>query len=206
MAQANAILDLNSPDWPELGSVRTPDDALIVKFVVEAIRNNFQSEESQRPVYEDIEYIEIMTAGNQLNIIKRPATNVDKSRFPRHYAAFKRGIEGMMQQGGTPLSQWTILGPSAVRMLNAKNFFTVDQVAGSSDLQLQAVGMDAGMEPQAFREKAKNFLKVAQDTALVDRQAQELAKLRAEMEELRALQAKTPAETITLPKKEAAKA
>lgn len=77
---------------------------------------------------------------------------------------------------GTPLEQWPLLTPAIVESLKAQSFKTVEMVAMSGDEAINRIGMTAGMQPLAFREKARRFLSVAKDSAEMERQAEELKK------------------------------
>ena len=59
-------------------------------------------------------------------------------------------------------------------------FPTVESIANASDLQLQRIGMAAGMSPVAFRDKAKAFLNLATEVGNINQREAELEKLRQE--------------------------
>ena len=214
MAQSNnTMVDVNHPENPEYNGARNPDDALWVRFYSQPRHNEFKSEQEQRPVFEDVTYIEIHTPGNNLNIIQTPARPEHQRRFPRQWAHFKNtnGDEG--DKNGTPLSAWPVLTPASVEMLKFLKFYTVEQIAFASDDQIQKIGMHAGMQPIQFRLRANNFLKLAKDSAINDKQAAEIEALKAkdaerdkEMAELRAMLEKQTApvsQTIKVPQKAA---
>jgi hypothetical protein len=69
---------------------------------------------------------------------------------------------------------------SQAEELKGIKFRTVEDVANCSDQQLQRIGMIAGMSPHSFREKARTFLNLAQDTAEIDKRNAELAQLKEE--------------------------
>ena len=81
---------------------------------------------------------------------------------------------------GTPIEHWPLVSMSQAEELKGIKFRTVEDVANCSDQQLQRIGMTAGMSPHSFREKARTFLNLAQDTAEIDKRNAELAQLKEE--------------------------
>ena len=99
-------------------------------------------------------------------------------------AAFQNGLPGEVRETGTPLAQWPLLTVSAIQELNAVKFYTVDGIASASDEQLSILGMGfAGMGPHVMRTKAKAFLQAAKDSALPQKQAQEMDEIKRQLAE-----------------------
>lgn len=186
MASPMLATDLNNPDFA--GAIN-PDSKLSVQFYCRPVRNNFQSEKEQRPIFEDKDYVKIFIPGDATNIIDAPVTEEHKQRFPMHWAHFKNSTSGEANVG-TPITQWPLVSRSMAEELKAVKFFTVESVALASDAQLQSIGMKAGMSPMSFREAAKAYLAVAKDAGIVARQA---AENKALQEQLAALTAKVEA-------------
>jgi hypothetical protein len=78
-------------------------------------------------------------------------------------------------------------------------FFTVESVANASDLNINALGMMAGMAPHILRDKARAFLQAAKDTALPQHQAEELAKRDAIIAQLQADMARLASQVNAAP-------
>lgn len=169
--------DVNNP---EFANPQNPDRALMARFHVRPVKNEFETQKQGRPIFADIVYIEISTPGSQLNIVDTPARDDHKARFPLEWAHFNNQHGGDAREIGTPLNQWPLLTVSQVEELRALKFFTVDTVANASDLHIQKIGMAGGMDPFAFRAKAQRFLLVANDDAVVQKTTDELQKLRDE--------------------------
>jgi Skp family chaperone for outer membrane proteins len=74
-------------------------------------------------------------------------------------------------------------------------FHTVESIATASDLQLQRMGMAAGMSPYAFRDKAKAFLNLATSAAETDKREGEINALKEELAKKDLENAKMKAET-----------
>lgn len=176
---------------PNFAGAHNPDAALSVRFYSKPVQNHSASTEQGRPIFADIDYVQIFTPGNQLNIIDAPATESHKARFPRHWAHYqntKGGDTGI----GTPLNEWPMITAAQAEELKALKFFTVESVAHASDAQIENIGMCGGMAPHSFRARALAYLTAASDSAFPQKQAEEIEKLRientahqAEMAELR---------------------
>jgi len=169
--------DANNPNFV---GAHNPDSALVVKFYSKAVHQPFESAKQGRPIYADVDYIMIFTPGNQLNIVDVPARNDHKQRFAQQYAAFKAG-QGDGSEAGTPVNQWPFLSASQAEEFRAMKFFTVEQLANGSDLQMQSLGMVGGMNPLMIRERARAFLNIAAGNAPAEAQAQENADLREQL-------------------------
>ena len=169
--------DLDNRDFV---GAQNPDDLLTVRFYKEAMPNQYQSVLQGRPIFDDVILISIMTPGNQLSEIIRYATNLDKIKFKRQWDFFEATQgSGDQMQHGTPLEQWPLLSKGQAAMLKAIKFFSIEQIAGASDEQLQGMGMHGGMSAYILRDKARAFLNVAKNANFADEQAQ-LAKKQSE--------------------------
>lgn len=154
------------------------DEGLHINFFLEAIESPLESAETGRPVFKDMEMIEIRIPGDEKTIIKTHADEEYKWRFPDEYGAFKANVT--LPETGTPLTQWGVLSPSQVAQLQAVNVRTVEALAGLADGNAQFMGSNE------LRAKAKAFLKATADTAIVEKQEAAMTAQAAEMAELRA--------------------
>lgn len=148
----------------ELDKLRNPnagDEKLLVKFYFEPVRDDEKSKAAGRAIHVDREYITILTPGKKDEVV-RPAREEDHMRFPAQYAAFKKGEE---QITGTRLSEWSGIGRSQVRDMEAVNVLTVEQLAGLDDVNLQRLGMGA----RELRDRAKAFMEEAAGGAPIAR-------------------------------------
>jgi len=161
-----------------------PDAALLVKFHRLPVQQPFKSNIEGRPIFEDVDYIQIFTPGNQLNIIDTPVRPEHKQRFAQQWAAYEAAHKQDTAVTGTPVSAWPFLTASQAEEFKAVKFFTVEQIANASDMQLQSLGMMGGMNPHVIRERAKAYLQAAAGTAAPQQQAAELAELKAKNEEM----------------------
>lgn len=167
--------DANNPNFV---GAHNPDTALVVKFYSRPVEQPFLSKEQGRPIFQDVDYIQIFTPGNQLNIIDTAVRQDHKARFPQQWALYQNSKGAADQIIGTPVSAWPFLSASQAEEFKALKFFTVEQIAGASDLQLQTMGMTGGMNPHVIRDRAKAYLSAAAGTAPIEAQAQENAELK----------------------------
>lgn len=163
-----------------------PDLTLGVEFFTKPIQNAAKSAEAKRPIFEDREYVKIAVPGDSKTVHVAPAHErhynpaartqmTYAERFPEVYAQFQNGIEAAAV--GTPLIASGLFPESKVQELKAKNFTTVEQLAGASD----AVIRKSGMGMRELVEAAKGYLDKSQGMAEVDALRAELAALKAQM-------------------------
>lgn len=170
--------DANNPNF--VGAAN-PDSLLHVVFYMRSDQDNFKSEKEGRPIFYEVPYVKIMSPGNQLSEIDTPVREDHKRRFPVQWAAFQNSHAPQDQIIGTPVEQWPAITRAQAEELRGVKFFTVEQIAGASDLQVQRLGMNGPV----LKQKAQAFLSVAKDTALEQRQAAEILKKDQELAELR---------------------
>lgn len=175
--------DLNNPNFE--GAINNPDSRLVVRFYNKPVKNEFKTQQEGRPIFEDVDFVTIFTPGDSTTVIDTPAREDHKTRFPLHWAAYQNAHGGEQKEIGTPLSQWPLLTPSQAEELKALKFFTVESVAGASDASIQRIGMSAGMSPYTFRDRAKNYLRVAYQEAAESQAQAEADKLREENAKLK---------------------
>lgn len=123
------------------------DKSVYVKFYMHPIRDEEASVHNGRPMFKDVQYVEIRAAGNQNNIIQRPVTRMDIDRFPEQYRRFK---EGMSEQViGTRLAEVPWVTRSQVEELAHIRIYTLEalsavpedvcqRMAGLRDLKMRA--------------------------------------------------------------------
>jgi len=116
--------------------------------------------EYENDPYKGRPFVRIMTPGDKTNVIETFANDDHKMRFPRQWLAFQmKGSDEVAMLIGVPLSRWRQERPddlSEVQQaeLQILKFQTVEQVATSTDAQLQRIGMGAA----GLRERARAYL------------------------------------------------
>jgi hypothetical protein len=158
------------------------DSRLQVRFYKKSVQQEQESIDAGRPIYKDFDFVHICVAGDTLTEIDTYALQNHKQRFPIQWANY------MNRQGahdeevvGTPIAEWPLVSKSQAEELRAIKFQTVESIANASDLQLQRMGMMAGMSPYAFRDKAKAFLNLATSAAETDKREHEINALKQEL-------------------------
>ena len=164
------------------------DSRLAVTFYKRSMKQEDESIAAGRPIFKEFDFVRICVPGDNLTEIDTYAQESHKARFPRQWAHYMNQTAGHEQIIGTPIEEWTLISRSQAEELKGIKFRTVEDVANCSDLQLQRIGMIAGMSPHGFRDKAKQFLNLATESA-------EVAQKEAEMQALREENAKIKAET-----------
>src|SRR5574343_577337 len=155
-------------DNTQFQGAHNPDSRLAVRFYVRPVLNEFETEAQGRPIYRDVDYVEIFVPGDNNTIIDQPVREDHKKRFPLQWAHFQNKHANDTREIGTPLSEWPQVTKAQVEELRALKFYTVDSIANASDQNIMRLGMIAGMSPYAFREKAQQFLKVASSVSVAN--------------------------------------
>lgn len=170
-------------------------DTAVPRFFMNAIENKAKSKDEGRPIFDEIEMIEIRIPGdsktvfvdhvyrkdgepNGAGMMNNPPCYIE--RWPNHYARFKNAQT--QAQTGTPLAEWPQMTVSKVAELRAINIFTVENLADLSDGFLGKLGM-GGRE---LREKARAFIAKAKDSAAETKIAAENAALKAQLDAMQA--------------------
>lgn len=166
--------------------ISNPDSRLAVKFYKRPVKLEDESIAQGRPIYQEFDFIKILVPGDALTEIDTYVTENHKQRFPIQWANYMNRQGSEESFSGTPLSEWPQISASQAEELRGLKFHTVESIANSSDLQLQKIGMIAGMSPHNFRERAKKFLNLAAESAEVSKRDEELAQLREENAKIKA--------------------
>ena len=160
------------------------------------MQDEFKSNKEGRPIFADVDFVNIMTPGDKLNIIDTFARPEHKARFPQQWAHYQNLHGGDSREIGTPLTAWARLSGAQAEELKALKFFTVENIANASDAAIERIGMCVGMQPHAFREMAQRFLKAANDDAILHNTEEANKKLREELEAVRKEAADQQAEML----------
>ena len=182
------------------------DDSLLVKFEIKPLQDFTATEQEGRPIFRDVEYISIRVPGSN-DEVSRPATQMDKQRFPRHYAAFKQRVSDEEYHEGTLISEWPLVTRAQVEELAFLGVKTVEQLAGMTDHNTQgAVGLIT------LKQKAIDWLEQQEDISelreKLRKRDEELDALSGIVNELKAQVAElsdTKSEAKAAPKKKVAR-
>lgn len=176
------------------------DKKLLVKFFIKPRPDSAASVKEGRPMFKDVEYIDIKIPGDRTGGVSRPASFHDKQRFAAHYAAFKQRVE--LPVSGTPLVEWPLITRSLAEELAFHNVKTVEHLSTMSDthsgkfmglntLKAKAVKwLEQAGEEAKTHELQQQLLERDERIAL---QGTQIEQLQAQMLELMGKPADTPA-------------
>jgi len=170
--------DFNYKDF-QPNMQREQDKGLLVKFYYKSRQDKEASTKECRPMFKEVEYVDIKIPGNRGAGACRPATDADKNRFPDHYRAFKDRTE-TAQDMGMPLVEWPAISRSRCEELSFFNVKTVEQLATMADTQCgQFMGLTS------LREKAKQWLTNAEKEKPLWEADQKNRELQGQIDELK---------------------
>ena len=149
------------------------------RFYMGTKEDKVKSKEAGRPIFKDVEMIEIRIAGDNKNIIDTRVDDQHKQRWPNQYEAFLEQKEQPME--GTPIAQLTILTESKRQELLAINIRTVEALANLNENGIKRLGM-GGRE---LVKKAVAYMKQAEGMAPVNGLIEENKKLQEEVDAMK---------------------
>ncbi len=154
-----------------------------VQFFKKPILIPNKSEELKRPVYEEYDYIKIQVAGER-DYFEGPVNEQHRAEFPNEWQAYQCGAQ--MTVSGTPLEEWPQMRPGIVNQLKALEVFTVEALAGLSDVQLQKIpnGSKLRQDAREYLTRASDAASSAELVALREKSAAQEAQLTQQAEQL----------------------
>jgi len=178
------------------------DDQLLVRFYRDIKQNHAKTEEAGRPMYDEVDWIEIHQPGNKLISIMRIATDKDKQRFSRHWQAYQ-SRESQEELSGTPLEQWPGITKAQIAELKYLNVRSIEQLVNLSDGNTRTI-----MGIESIKRSAKAYLaaadqqKAANEIEATKSQLYEQKDINMKMAaRLEALEALLSERSVTEPKK-----
>lgn len=166
--------------------MQNPDNSLYVSFYKRAVEIADETAAQGRPIFRECDFVRIMVPGNALSEIDTIARDDHKNRFPVQWARYINNQGESTQEQGTPIKEWPLVSVSQAEELRGLKFYTVEAIANASDTTLQKIGMVAGMSPYEFRNKAKAFLNLANETAEASKKDEQITQLQEENAKIRA--------------------
>ena len=150
---------------------RDPDETIIALFKNHAVQNEMASAKAGRPIFDDLEVVEIRFPGSR-SVSVFPATAVSHwatdfqtgyqrqvtyaERFSHQYRQFKQ--HAAQTKSGTPLDYAPFLTEGRKAELRAQNLYTIEQLAAIEGAELKNLG-NGGREMKnqaiAFIEESK---------------------------------------------------
>lgn len=177
-------------DFDQYGQPAQDKNLPNVTFYNEARHDPAASKREGRPIYHDVEMVNIAFPADRQRTLVRPAKSEWKKikgeivtyvdRFPEQYRRFKANEPQLIE--GTPLSEAPFLTAAQRATLKALNVHTVEQLASLQGQALKNLGAGGLAQQQA----AAAYLENAKGTANVTAQAEEIARLKTSIEALSA--------------------
>lgn len=166
-----------------VGKVQYGDDAnMIVTFSMRSIRCGQAEIAAGGPSHKAMTYITIREPGNRpLHVVDRPATDLDKAKWPRHWAQFEAGHAQIPD--GTPIEALfrPDTEPDIIDRLHQAGIYVIPQVANMSEHTMDRIGIGA----RQWKARAEAFVSVAGNDAQVVAMKERMEAMEREMTELR---------------------
>ena len=159
-----------------IGGKAVDGEGLLVTFFHRATENSRKTKEAGRPIYDDVEFIEIIVPGSR-DVLQTAVKPTHLARFPEQYERFKKNEEQVVS--GTPLSSWPMMTPARIAEMHALKIKTVEHLVSLPDNYLSKLGPDA----VSLREAAREYVKRAKgNDSRVEALEAQLAELRKQLE------------------------
>jgi len=189
----------NDANWTNESFMEDNRGKMAVFFHTVQRQNNFKTIAEKRPIFEEKIFLKKLVPGDSTLVVDRPMRETDIDEYPVEWARFQQKKEQRVT--GTPIDAWAILSDTQKAEFKALHIYTIDQFAQLAD--------SAGNKIMGFndlRDKAKAFIAAAQDLQMFDKIRAEtdakLAQQEEEMAQLRALVNELSAKKAGRPKKE----
>jgi len=189
----------NDANWTNESFMEDNRGKMAVFFHTVQRQNNFKTIAEKRPIFEEKIFLKKLVPGDSTLVVDRPMRETDIDEYPVEWARFQQKKE--QRVAGTPIDAWAILSDTQKAEFKALHIYTIDQFAQLAD--------SAGNKIMGFndlRDKAKAFIAAAQDSQMFDKIRSEtdakLAQQEEEMAQLRALVNELSAKKAGRPKKE----
>ncbi len=182
------------------------DHLVIPVFKNHVVKNEAKSKEMGRPIYDDIEVVEVRFAGDRNKVSVFPANSIcgqaqdDEGnsmhityaeRWPDQYKRFKAKEQQIAS--GTPLDELPFLTQGKRSELRGLNIYTAEALAAIDGQPLKNLGQGG----RDWKNQAQAYLDNARGSADVTGMAKKIADLEQLVGELRADKAPAPTESLS---------
>src|SRR5690606_5361567 len=141
--------------------------AVSVGFGLYPVKDGKASAKAGHDVYKDVEFVRIAVPGDKNSLFFQPSDETHRRRFPKAYEAFKAREHEVRE--GMPVEHWAPISRSVALNLKVMHIHTVEALAEVHDGLIDKLGSNG----RELREKAKAWLREAQDGAETSRLAKE---------------------------------
>jgi len=184
-----------------------PNAPPLLVFIEEKAIKNERASEAGPAVYDRAVFLRVVAPGQKngspiyeaFRYIAKPdgseIEKVDQSVYKRFREVCDQWkAKAEPSQSGTPLEQWPLMDVALVRMFKDGNIYTVQQLASLHDGALEHIrgkGREWRAKAQAWLESARDAGEDVGARALIAKQADEIAELKAMLQQALANQNKT---------------
>lgn len=119
-------------DYKDFSRPKAGDDKLAIRFFRKAKQDADATVREKRPIFVEVEYIQIMVPGDKGNVIVRPVSPNDIGRFQRQYDHWKKTNQEEMLHG-TPLETWGVLNLAQIEEFRYFGIRTIEHMAALRD-------------------------------------------------------------------------
>lgn len=159
---------------------------LYARFYVEPVKDEAASIEAGRPIFKEVEFVEIGAIGNRTSTVVYEVDDYQRQRFARQYQVFKRG--GTEAISGTPLSEVPWMSRGQIEEFKFLKIRSIEDLANVSDSVCTSV---AGLfalkaRAQAWLAEAEGGKGMAVLAAKVEELTRQIAGMQAAQKSLEA--------------------
>lgn len=158
--------------------VEKSDKALGITFVYHPFIDHERSKVEGRPIYQDVEMIEVRIPGSR-DVLVRAVTEQDKMQYERLYTHFKNSNAEIIN--GTPLSEFPFISAAERKELEYFNVYTAEQLVNMADGHFDKMRVNM----RDLIKKVNAHLQNAKDTAFVTSITQENENLKREIDAIK---------------------
>lgn len=157
------------------------EDTCIPNFHIKPLLDREKTEAAGRPIYDDVEFVEIIIPGNDR---ERPVQRVAQDhvdRWPEQYKRFKDNKSQRIEEG-YPLIEWPQISRGLAATLAHDHILTVEQLSKVADTNLQSIGpglLDLKYKAAKFIEvmgSESKFNKITDENLKLQKQVKALTK------------------------------
>lgn len=176
------------------------EEGTALRFFYDTVKNEFQSAQQSRPIFDKVLRVEVICAGSKESIpvfeITRWITTgeadeegtvpIKERKNEQLHDRYKKQLDAFLTDSddpdmvGTPIEAWTAIDVTLAASCKEAKIYTVEALANLPDGRLNALGMGA----RGLRERARAFLDASKGNAGNEALAGRVAALEAENERL----------------------
>ena len=153
-------------------------DTAIPLFKEMTVENKRESKVQGRPVFDTVEYVEIIVPGSK-DIIDRPVEAADKERWPKQWQQFQAKEKQTVD--GTPIDELSTASASERATCKALHVMTIEGLVNFPDASIHKFGPGG----HALKRKASAFLGSRKDASFATALLEDNARLREQVAALK---------------------